>query len=424
METTLATFTIRTVDFSRFEREFAQLVKKARKLKVQDPTFKIIETKVIPAVISMGEVSRPGFEVKVVQVSGQAPKLAGWSFVAVLQHEEVGNIIRRVPGTEDLKVALDMRTATPYCGHCKTARRRNDTYVVAHDDGRQLQIGRNCLKDFTGHDSPESIARWAELLAAFQEAENDCWDEEGGFGGGRGEHHAEISSYLAYVACAIRVTGEWLSRTKAREFDGSRTATADVAWNLNFPTKQLEEEYKKRGESVPSPTEVDIARAARALEVANTHFETEEAAGRELGDYEHNLRITIECKSVSQRSSGIAASIVSFAERLIGQEMERRKAATSEFQGEVGKRGEFVLSVIRVVDITSDLYGTSHLHLMQDAAGNRFTWKTSSKCLTVGSTYKVKGSVKKHDVYQRDPKFPAVKQTVLLRCKVEEVKAD
>lgn len=421
METTLATFTIRTIDFSRFEREFAQLVKKARKLKVQDPSFKVVATKIIPAVIHQGVVERPGYEVQVVEVSGQAPKLAGWSFVAVLQHEEVGNIVRRVPGTEELKLSVDLRTAAPYCGHCKTARRRNDTYVVAHDDGRQLQIGRNCLKDFTGHDSPEAIARWAELLAAFREAE-DCFDEEGGFGGGgSGENHAEISSYLAHVACTIRVTGEWLSRTKAREFDQGHRATANVAWSLRFPSAEDRKSYSDRREPFPYPSDADAARAARALEVAAEHFESEEAAGRELSDYEHNLRIVIECRSVSFRSCGIAASVISFSERLLGQKMERQKAANSEFQGVIGKRSDFVLSVTRIVDITSDLYGTSHLHLMQDTAGNRFTWKTASACLDVGSTYKVKGTVKKHDIYSRDPKFPAVKQTVLSRCKTELV---
>src|SRR3954463_14264862 len=98
MNTELATFTIRTADFSRFEGEFVKLVKKARKLKVSDPSFEVVGTKIIAAVIVDGKVQRPGFEVKVVRVSGQAPKLSGWSFVAVLQHEEAGNIVRRVPG--------------------------------------------------------------------------------------------------------------------------------------------------------------------------------------------------------------------------------------------------------------------------------------------------------------------------------------
>ncbi len=424
METTeLVTFEIATNFFPKFQAAFAVLVKKAAKLKVQTPTYEVLGERVVPAQVRVvpgvedefgrerpAEVLVPGYVVKIIKVSGQAPKLGGWSFVAVLQHEEAGNIIRHVPGTEELKVSLDMRTAPPYCGHCKTVRRRNDTYVVAHDDGRQLQIGRNCLKDFTGHDSPEAIARWAELLAAFKESQED--DGSGGEGsGGAGENHAEILDFLVYVACAIRVTGEWLSRTKAREFS-NRLATADVAWNIRFPSKS----EIARGEPLPKPTEADAARAARALKVAEDFFEAEDAAGRQLEDYTHNLRITVECKSVSHRSSGLAASLIAFSERLIGQEMERRKAATSAHQGTVGQRETFQLSVIRIIDIDSQ-YGTTHLHILQDAAGNRFKWKASRECLDVGATYAVKGTVKAHEEYKE------IKQTALSRCKVELVTA-
>ncbi len=328
--------------------------------------------------------------------------------MATLQHEEVGNIVRRVPGTESIVTQVDLRTAKPYCGHCQTLRRRNDTYVVAHDDGRQVQVGRNCLKDFTGHDSPEAIARWAELLGAFVEA-NDFSGGEGGFGGG-GENACSVKDFLDHVAASIAKKG-WLSRTKAREAGG--TATANHAWMLKFPTKEEKERARARGEWV-DPSEVDVARAARALEIANKFFEDEEAAGRQLEDYTHNLRIVIECNSVIYRSAGIAASIIQFSERLIGQEMERKRAASSEHQGVVGKRQIFTLEVVRVIDIES-MYGVSHLHILQDEAGNRFKWKASNVALEVGSKYKIKGTVKAHEEYRGS------KQTTLSRCAAEKI---
>ncbi len=409
----LVTFNIDVNNFARFERDFAVLVKKAAKCKVERPTFRIIEEKNIPAVLTPdGQVFKKPRHFFIVTVSGPAPKLAGWSFVAVLQHEEAGNIVRRVPGTESIKVGIDLRTAPPYCGHCKTARRRNDTYVVVNASGTQVQVGRNCLKDFTGHESPELVARWAEIIANFELASGE--DEEGGGFGGHGENYSGILPFLAYVAASIRVTGEWLSRTKARDLYASRPATADVAWEQCFPHA-----LTKKFPTTPA----DLERATTALDYAVAHFEAQEAAGIELGDYEHNLRICIEGKAINQRSAGIAGSLIAFSERLIGKEMERRKSALSEFQGEVGKRLDFILEVVRVIDIESQ-FGVSHLHILQDENGNKFKWKASSESLSVGQKYKVKGTVKSHDTYipkDAPAGHPGFKQTVLSRCKAEKV---
>ena len=61
-------------------------------------------------------------------------------------------------------------------------------------------------------------------------------------------------------------------------------------------------------------------------------------------------------------------------------------------------------------------FGTSSLYIMVDADGNKFTWKSSSKTLETGSTYKIDGTVKEH---RDDPKYG--KQTVLSRCAAELV---
>lgn len=442
METTeLVTFEIQTEYFHRFEAEFARLAKKARKLGVQAPTFEMVGEKVIPArienrVVDSGEdfnpffggggynyqtVSVPARVLKVVKVSGQAPKLAGWAFVAVLQHEPAGNLVHRVPGTDAVKVEINFRTASPYCGHCKTTRRRNDTFVVSHDDGRQLQVGRNCLADFTGCKSPEAIARWAELLGSFEESFRDGEPSEGGGGGGR-DYHWGLDTFLAVTCAAIRENG-WLSRTKAREWN--KAATADYVLNfLNAKTK------KQAAEFIKEVTEDDAKRAQADLAFAKEHFDQADESGAELGDYEHNLRLIAQGGSVSVRASGLAASLIAYAERLMGKAIERKLAQKSEFQGEVGKDGVWTLVVTRVISIEGP-YGTSHLHLLQDRDGNRFTWKASRECLDVGNIYRIAGKVKEHKIYsptpdpdaetdrRRNPPNISIKQTVLTRCDTE-----
>ena len=47
----LVTFEIKTEYFRRFQDEFSKLAKKAAKLKVSAPSYEVVGTKVVPAVI-------------------------------------------------------------------------------------------------------------------------------------------------------------------------------------------------------------------------------------------------------------------------------------------------------------------------------------------------------------------------------------
>lgn len=411
----LLTFKVSTRNFPAFKKAFETLARKARKLGVEEPTWKWVASENIPAKINphTREVIEPLRRVDVITVSGQAPKLNGWTFVAVLQHETTGNIIRRIPGTEDFNIRLDMRSAKAWCEQCQTVRRRLDTYVVAHEDGvRQMQVGGDCLKDFTGGDSPEAIARWAELLSTFKaQAE----DEEAfeGEGGGQHEPLVEISAFLEHVACMIRLHG-WISRTNARQAEERGVqvdATADLAWANCFP---------KRNQRVQPILAADRDVAMGTLAYAIGHFEKKEDAG--LDDYEHNLRITVEGRAISRRGAGLAASLITYVDRLRAHEIERNvrasRNAISRFQGEVKKRGDFDLTVTKVVELLTD-FGPSNMHIMEDRDGNAFVWKTATEKLEVGKSYKLRGTVKEHKTYtgSRGSSTP-VEQTILTRCQI------
>jgi hypothetical protein len=84
----------------------------------------------------------------------------------------------------------------------------------------------------------------------------------------------------------------------------------------------------------------------------------------------------------------------------------------SEHQGSIGERIDRELTVIKA--ITSDgFYGTSTMHIFEDADKNQYIWSTSAKCLEEGSTYQVRGTVKSHDIYRN------TKQTILTRCSIK-----
>lgn len=352
-----------------------------------------------------------------VVVGGDRPKLNGWELLAVLEHAgEAGTILRTVPGIETAIPSRFRELGEPACEHCNVRRMRRDTFVVGHEDGRFAQVGRQCLRDFTGHQSPEAIARFAQYLFDAAGIGSDS-ERQSGSGQGTG---APLREFCIETASVIRQSG-WMSRTKAREFE--RTATADKvcpAFSSDAKDRKL---YR---EEFGSPTDRDVVDAEAAIAWASQLRDS----GDELNDYLWNVSVVVlSGQAVDYRRAGIAASIVAVhlrnAEREIIKRSERAAAVESKHFGTVGVREVFTLTLQFSKYIASD-FGGSTLHRLVDANGNVAVWFASGDSpweVTVrdefghmqgsfiadGEIRTVKATVKRHDT--RD----GVAQTILTR---------
>lgn len=65
-----------------------------------------------------------------VTLTGSPVKAEGWEFIATLQHEEGGTIVRSVPGATQEGELAQFRECEPSCEHCGYKRKRNDTFVL------------------------------------------------------------------------------------------------------------------------------------------------------------------------------------------------------------------------------------------------------------------------------------------------------
>jgi hypothetical protein len=341
-----------------------------------------------------------------VDLEGVAPKLAGWSFVATLDHaSEAGVILRTVPG-ETLPAAY--REALPTCDHCRTVRKRHETFVVRHETGLLKHVGRDCLADFLGHKDPHALAAWASLLGAFATVASGA-EEEGFFGGGYASTKFGVS-YFTTVTVAMVERWGWLSRSKARETDGWATADRVVGW-LYAKTEKGREHFKL------TLTDAHAAEAAKVIEWARG---LRAARGADLSDYEHNLVVVMEGEALDAKNAGIAASAVTAYRRAMEREVERRERAAgealSEHFGTIGKRATFTLTVLACIETEGGMYGPTFIYKFRDAAGNRATWFSSRFLgdLTTGSTWRIKATVKAHEVYKGS------KHTILTRGAIEE----
>lgn len=375
---------------------FAKIGKRAAKLGVTPPSFEVAghfarEWKDENGVQRYTEMAR-------VIVSGEAPCVRGWEFVARIDHIEEGNIIAACDRT--VEIPAHYRTAGCVCEHCNLKRRRLATYLLRSDDGAWKQVGATCLADFLGHPRPEQIAALAEYWSEAEEACADASDRGEGGSDGRGDGYG-MMNFMERVAQAIRLFG-WRSRRMAE------SSTCGEALHMLNPPRM--------GPKPPKPEPIDRERAAAAIEWAR-------ALPEDCDDYLWNLRTAARREYVTRVTFGLMASALPAYDRSLAKRAQKKP---SEWIGTVKVKGEkkykaptFRLTVDRVIHLDG-AWGTTHVHLMRDADGNVVTWKSSTVALDPGRVYDVTGTVEAHEVYvPRDAPagFPGIRQTKMARCK-------
>lgn len=343
-------------------------------------------------------------------LTGCRPQIAGWEFVATVQHLDGANILRACPRPEELTVPEIYRTRESVCDHCQLARGRRDTYLLLDAAGTWKQVGSSCLVDFLGHEDPHAIAAYAEMLAsALALCEGAEEDGEGGYGfGGGGPRVFALLEFLACAAAEVRESG-WTPKSAVPERPGASTAA--MAEDRIAPHK----EAPKRDRSL---LDVDRAVAEATLEWA-LGLET---SGERLNDYLWNLYAVAKSGIAERRTFGIAASMVAAYTKAEVRKRERAARKPSEHVGEVGESRSFILTLDRHFSFET-AWGWVDRFLFRDADDNVFTWKASGDSSVIGlkapdnkmvegERYILSASIKKHDDYK------GTKQTVLTRAAV------
>ena len=377
-----------------FKEKMEKLNKKASKLDF--PAITINELEVISKVDKKTKQTDRFYKIELI---GDAPKLNGWKFVARLEtiKGEKDNLVFVAPNEN---IPTKYRETGSQCEHCNSNRYRKYTFVLQHENGEYKQVGSSCLKDFLGHTNPQNYAKyleWMEELSVM--AEEGETVEYGSFL--ISDYKYDLDYYVSYVAEYIKQTGYFLSKSKAEQQD--RESTGDLVWN-EIHNKNMKEEYKV----VQSISEESEELAKKAIEWAVSLKKQ-----NSLNDYQHNLYLSCVANVVDWRSKGIVASLITayqYAMDMITKnEKEKEEKSISNYFGEIGKREEFTLTVIRKSYINTQ-FGMTTLHQFKDHNGNIATWFSSNKEFDEGETITIKATVKDHKEYKDQ------KQTVLTRC--------
>jgi hypothetical protein len=395
-------------------REIERLQKRTKRLGLKPIVFEqgaAYETNVPSTVVRVGEMgvwnetTRIGRgKVVPVLVAGEEPRLRGWRLIACLDYDEQqaqgGPWLRVVPGET---LPPEFRTVDPTrCDHCMTKRDRSTVFVLAHDDGKYTVVGRTCLVDFLGgHGDPLRTVGAAEMLFAIFDVARGMEDWEGVGGGGSHLARAvDMEDFLAVVVQLIEKYG-WISRGEA--WNKGTRATADDAWTVCMPQRQIEHSVSKREQ----PDAKSLEAAKRIVQWATTEFVDKDPTA--LTDFGYNARTTLIAGIVTQRSAGIIASLASAYQRAETKRAEEQSGGRLDaYYGTVGDRIVLELDMLGAHPVDG-AFGRSYLCRFLgtgDAAGYPFKWFGSNwpfdfrVDIAAGQHVRVKATIKRHQEYR------------------------
>lgn len=350
-----------------------------------------------------------GRVVPVYKVRLEFPKLSigAWELIGALRPLQLEdgsweNLLNSVPGKE---IPSIYAKTVAVCDHCGHKRHRTETFVVRHQEtGEFKSVGRNCIKDFLGHDPSGMLWVYSQIEELSDE---DGWEKEFG---GKFSMGYDLPYLLALAFKCIAVDG-WVSG-KMAEF-GNLTATSDIVSRIagNYKPFDWSESRWLEYRTERSPSDLEMDRAGLAIEWAKSLTET--------SGYMRNVNLVARVGRVTEKEMGLAVSIAAAFLRATTDEVITKLAKAveiDEYYGVEGTRIEIDVLVVRVIPIETS-YGTSGLHIMRTLEGHSLKWFSSaSEWLAEGDVCKIKASIKKHDIWQMK------KQTTLSRCKIVKEK--
>lgn len=336
-----------------------------------------------------------------VELVGEQPRIAGWSFVATLDYEEVetdgdGRVITRVVPGVDVDLAAH-RPRPAECDACGKRRARNNTYVLRNEAGQTMQVGSNCIQPYMGLDVRGLAWLAGDPLAELGELAEER--EQTGSGSWGGTRRYDVDAVLVATMAVEQVHG-WVSRAVAQEY--GKTATS------SWVRLVLDGARNDRDRA-------DLARMVEAWDMPAA--EVKAAAVREWaatqaegGEWAENVRTCATGTTVSSGNVGVLASAVAGYNRAQQEQAKRAEIVPATYVGTVGKREVFTGEVVFTLPMAGD-YGTRELVLVRTDDGGLLKWIASSVTeFKKGDRVTGKATVKAHAEYRGD------KQTVIQRA--------
>lgn len=311
------------------------------------------------------------FTVAAVDVSISCDSLIcskGWRTLAHIEHGEQGNIITAFD-CDPLPIWYSL---APHCDHCNTNRNRRETYIVQHESGLQKQVGKSCLKEYTGI-APETAVLFASVRDFLIE---DSVTYETASGAEKMYSTAQI---IALAVDSIAARGY----VRSTEPGSTKAAIVEA---MHKQTKPTEKAMKKAQAII-------LWLSGLSDEVIGIERDCKPLALSQYCKFSHFGRLVYMPIAYDKAQEHEAAEKV------------------SEYVGIVGEKITFKAEKAALLTSWATVYGYTYLYKFT-CENNVFIW-FASHAVSVTDDMAITGTIKEHST--RD----GVKQTILTRCKIK-----
>lgn len=327
-------------------------------------------------------------------------KISGYSLLAQIEHGyDSGNIVNTF--SDDIKTEENWYHTDANCEHCNINRYRRYTYIIKKDDGSIKQVGKTCLKDYTGYD----IIPMLNMLEMVENIEEYMENISLNNGGGTQRDIFNTKMLLNITKMVCDRYG-YLSKSNA-EYN-------------QIPTSYRVLDIISNGKNM-SDTQKYIYRTCSDMRSENKLYEEVENAiawiNSENSDnsYINNLKILVNEDYIDIKHIGYISSLLKAYENhmeKIRKAEEKIKDISNEYIGDIGSKMELYVKFIKSSSFDT-IYGRSNIYIFQDNIGNELKWFTSTSFNIPDEEYfNIKFTVKNHDEYN------GRKQTTITRVKL------
>ena len=319
-----------------------------------------------------------------IEISGNVVN-SGWEYVGKIVRE-IHNDFNVVEKVQNIEIPEKFYTCKLECEHCHKDIYRKYTYLVRNTEtGEFIQVGRTCLRDYTGID-----LEYLGHLMSLEKSISKFW------GGLRPEKTLDTEGFLRVVSEVCRKNGNKFIRESTEEFP--------------FPTVQsaLSSYYVLTDDAKASRYSKGTRYFALGLDL-NSKETSEVISKIRKTVTDPNIRNTLEFRTFP----------VSFAKTLCEEVFKYYRDANAETEGEyfgkVGEKFEFnatdfkkELEYEKVIN-GYELY-TSYLYSFK-YNGCTFKWFSANEFENHDAVH-IKGTIKAHQEYRK------VRETIVRNCKL------
>ena len=284
------------------------------------------------------------------------------------------------------------------CQHCNFKRKRNYTFILKNLETEEfIQVGKTCLKDFTGHDILKSL-NYFDLFEELQFELLNCYKSD------KKIQFYSINKILGMIHDEIKLHGYKSSKMK---YEGRiDMTTGDI---IKYRVKDIMSSIYENKRVIPTVNKED---ESYINEVKNYILSFDYKMENEsLQDFYKSLQNIIKYDYCKFNDISILATMFTTYDILKQKEKKEDNKNISNYVGSIGDKIKIEVTLRGKFSYETQ-YGYMCISLFVDRNGNVYKWVSKNTLnIKLGEFITIQGTIKNHEIYQGE------KQTVLTRCK-------